>query len=178
MMALHDSDNEPINGWSVHVLDEHLERTFKLRDERDEARFKIIEQVAEEREKRYEQRFSSSDSAVSAAILSAKEAVTKAEIATEKRFDSVNEFRAALADQTLLLATKAEMDARLALYDEKLISITNSVEDANLAINRVCQTEAGTEGRHTGMGVVVAYAVGGAGVLIAIISVLLRIAGI
>jgi len=46
--------------------------------------------------------------ALSAALASSKEAITKAETATENRFSSVNEFRAALSDQTRSFVSRAE----------------------------------------------------------------------
>jgi hypothetical protein len=45
------------------------------------------------------------------ALASADRAVSKAEIATDKRFESVNEFRAALSDQTRTFVSKIEFDA-------------------------------------------------------------------
>lgn len=48
---------------------------------------------------------------VTVALVAADKAVAKAEIATEKRFDAVNEFRQALADLTALMATRRELEA-------------------------------------------------------------------
>lgn len=44
-----------------------------------------------------------------AALASSKEAVQKAEVATEKRFESVNEFRATLTDQAAKFITRKEI---------------------------------------------------------------------
>lgn len=66
--------------------------------------------IIEENDKRYEQRFRdtkiavdaaliAADKAVAAALAGQKEAVIKAENASEKRFESVNEFRNTLSDQ-------------------------------------------------------------------------------
>jgi len=61
----------------------------------------------------FDVRFEAQGKAVDAALAAAKEAVTKAEIASEKRFESINEFRGTLADQqrTLMPRTEAEKDA-------------------------------------------------------------------
>jgi hemerythrin len=48
--------------------------------------------------------------AMTAALASAKEAVAKAEVASDKRFASVNEFRQTLSDQTSTFATRVEHD--------------------------------------------------------------------
>jgi len=48
----------------------------------------------------------------------AKEAISKVENATEKRFESVNEFRNALRDQQSTFADKEATDRRLAVLEE------------------------------------------------------------
>lgn len=53
-------------------------------------------------------RFDAQERALNAALASAKEATEKADAATEKRFDSVNEFRKALDDNNRLLLTRNE----------------------------------------------------------------------
>lgn len=56
-----------------------------------------------------EQRFKAQEQAVAFALASAEKAVTKAELAAEKRFESVNEFRNQLKDQTGTFITRNEM---------------------------------------------------------------------
>jgi hypothetical protein len=56
---------------------------------------------------------SAQQDSVRAAFASAKEAVDKAASATEKRFDSVNEFRGQLKDQQLLLMPRAEAEVKV-----------------------------------------------------------------
>jgi hypothetical protein len=81
----------------------------------------FILRLLEENNKRYEQRFadakiavdlafSSQKELVQSALISAKEAVTKAESASEKRFDAVNEFRNTLSDQQRTLMPRAEAE--------------------------------------------------------------------
>lgn len=50
---------------------------------------------------------------VNAAMASAEKAILKAETATEKRFDSVNEFRQAMRDQQENFASKSETSMRI-----------------------------------------------------------------
>jgi hypothetical protein len=54
------------------------------------------------------------------ALDAAEKAVLKAEIASEKRFESVNEFRQTLSDQQGSFATKALMDAKLDALEDRL----------------------------------------------------------
>lgn len=58
--------------------------------------------------------------AIQAALISADKAVLKAEGSAEKRFESVNEFRSALADQQQRLATKEELNLRFAALEAKV----------------------------------------------------------
>lgn len=48
------------------------------------------------------------------------EAIKKAETAIEKRFDSVNEFRAVLANQQSMYITKIEVEAKFKSIEEKV----------------------------------------------------------
>jgi hypothetical protein len=81
-----------------------------------------IEALLDQMEQRYQQRFDAQNQALTAALLAsdkavqtamsaAEKAVAKAEIATDKRFESVNEFRATLSDQTAEFARRLELQA-------------------------------------------------------------------
>lgn len=65
--------------------------------------------------------------AVGAALQAAKEAVLKAEIATEKRFESVNEFRKTLSDQTSSFLPRPEYDANHQALEDKIQALTDRV---------------------------------------------------
>jgi hypothetical protein len=78
--------------------------------------------------------------AINVALVAADRAVTKAEIATEKRFESVNEFRGALNDQAKNLMTRAEVE-------QALRNITDKIEGPAGVLNRVETLRAHTGGR-------------------------------
>ena len=59
---------------------------------------------------RVNERFELQDRAVQSALASAERAVSKAETATDKRFESMNEFRSALSDQTKDFMSRREYD--------------------------------------------------------------------
>ncbi len=82
---------------------------------------------------RYEQRFKA-----------AENAVMKAENASEKRFDGVNEFRAALADQTASLMPRAEAEARIASVADKLAEYNTSARDQTDRLRADFQTALAT----------------------------------
>lgn len=78
-------------------------------------------------DRRYEQRFSAQEAAVLAALVSANAATNKAEAATDRRFESVNEFRQALTDQTATFITRAEAEARIGANAEKIADLFDRV---------------------------------------------------
>jgi phosphopantetheinyl transferase (holo-ACP synthase) len=86
-------------------------------------RSKAVAQRFEMEKDANSQRFEAQEKAVAAALAAAKEAVAKAESAAEKRFDSVNEFRAALKDQQITLIPRTEVDVRLKSLQAKLDDI-------------------------------------------------------
>lgn len=61
------------------------------------------------------------------ALASSDKAVLKAETAAERRFESVNEFRATLSDQQRDLATKSEVNLRITALEDRINGV---VEDA------------------------------------------------
>jgi hypothetical protein len=81
-------------GWTLETLKEHLES-----------------------------RIVSTEKSVTIAMAAADKAVTKAEVATEKRFDSVNEFRNAMKDQQNTFADKTQTDFRLAAIEKSMEKI-------------------------------------------------------
>ena len=57
-------------------------------------------------------------------MAAADKAVTKAEVAAEKRFDSVNEFRSAMKDQQGSFADRTQTDFRLQSIESRLDKAT------------------------------------------------------
>jgi hypothetical protein len=79
-----------------------------------------LREVLDERDERYKQRAASQDKAVASALETSEKAIIKAESATEKRFDSVNEFRATLADQATRLMPRVEYSVQHEAMVEKV----------------------------------------------------------
>lgn len=65
-------------------------------------------------------RFEAQKEAVNIAMAAADRAVTKAEAANERRFESVNEFRAALSDSSRLLMPRAEIEIWFSTMTKKV----------------------------------------------------------
>jgi len=70
-----------------------------------------IESMFEAQERLNQQRFEALRDTSAAAMLAATTAVTKAEAATEKRLENVNEFRNTLSDQQRNLMPRSEFEA-------------------------------------------------------------------
>ena len=66
--------------------------------------------LLEAKEQRDTERFQAQCEMTALALTAADRAVTKAETATEKRFESVNEFRSTLSDQSRTLMPRAESE--------------------------------------------------------------------
>lgn len=67
--------------------------------------------------------------AIDAALIAANQATTKAEAATELRFQSVNEFRQTLSDQAATFATRTEAEATAQRNTERIQELAVVVRD-------------------------------------------------
>jgi 23S rRNA pseudoU1915 N3-methylase RlmH len=130
----------------------------------DTSRADLIARLVE-MDRRYEQRFDAQEKAVLAALRAAQDAVSKADIATEKRFDEVrekfittNEFRGQLADQAATLMPRSEAAVLISTLADRI----NKLEAAD-EVNRA---------RRKGTDQVWGYIAGVAGLAVAIVAVL------
>ena len=96
-----------------------------------------------------------------ASLTAADRAVSKAETAAEKRFDSVNEFRGLVGDQQRTLMPRAEAEVILAGHNKRLDAMEQAIA------TRIGEGA----GIHAGWG----YAVGIIGVVLALIAMLVKI---
>lgn len=76
------------------------------------------------------EKFKHLDEMTKNAVVVQKEALSKAETANEKRFESVNEFRATLSDQTASFIPRAEFLAMHNAVEEK---VNNLKDKSNIA---------------------------------------------
>jgi hypothetical protein len=74
-------------------------------------------------ELRHEQRYASQQQAVLAALMAQEKAITKAEIATEKRLEALNELRGMVTDAQAMFASRNEMDISIAGLREALVEV-------------------------------------------------------
>lgn len=95
------------SAWTVETLKEYLEALIDSHGRADRDRFDAQEK------------------AVNAALAAAERAVGKAEAAAEKRFDSVNEFRAQLADQARDFMPRKEFEVQYGALAARVDALTN-----------------------------------------------------
>ncbi len=130
-------------------------------DERISLRFDLAEQARQialtAQETAMRTALAAQEKLVSAALESAVKAVTKAETASEKRFEGVNEFRAALSDQQRNLMSRTEASALLQGMQDKLADITTRIDRG--------------EGRGSGLQAGWGYLVTAIGLLLTILTI-------
>ena len=168
------SDRQSRGGWSLETAIDYLLAVIS------EKHAHTLTLIAGN-DKRYEERFAASQKAlelglagqkseISAALNAADRAVLKAETATEKRFESVNEFRGTLDNQQRTLIPRSEVDVLVRGLEEKISSITKIIDGLQAESREQRSERRGVQG---GWG----YAVGAAGLIIALASFGLRLAG-
>lgn len=74
-------------------------------------------------------RFEANEKQTALAMSAAEKAVTKAETASEKRFEGVNEFRAVLTDQAKTLITRTEVDILIKGLNDRVDTSVKSAID-------------------------------------------------
>lgn len=120
----------------IDNLEKHL--TMMIRSERDLTDAKFVT---------YQTLISSQADKVALALTASEKAIGKAEIATEKRFDAVNEFRAQLADQARTFMPRNEA---LQLADQATSRIREVADRTGDQIRELREWRNRTEGAGQG----------------------------
>jgi hypothetical protein len=120
--------SEPQNQWTIQTLKEHYDYVLKERDEKINQKFESLEL-----------------------------AVLKAEQATEKRFESVNEFRSQLADQGRTFIARTE-------YEAGHKELTNRVDELKMEIEKINNLKSGGN-------IIWAYVITGVSLIVGIFSI-------
>lgn len=129
------------------------------------AKLATVDQRISERDRLTIELLTASRERTEQSIAAAERAISKAEAATNTRFESVNEFRRALSDQTATFLGRLEYSsAHKALVDR-----------VDVVTQRVAAMEAASQGRSSGLssaGTVVMSLVTGLAVLVSIVSLM------
>jgi hypothetical protein len=102
---------EPSTGWTIETLFYHFTR--------------IVDDLG----RRIDERVLAAEKAATLALGSSEKAIAKAEYASEKRFEGVNEFRGALSDASRNNITRAEVE-------KQFEAVTDKVKDLGDRLNR------------------------------------------
>jgi phage host-nuclease inhibitor protein Gam len=144
---------------------EHLRQILDERTQRLEQALTDQARLLDERygtqTKALDAAFVAAEKAVATALESAKEAVAKAEAAAERRFESVNEFRAQLSDQAGQFVTKAE-------YGEKIEALGEQISELKEARDRAAGNARGVSASRAAL-----FATGG--LIVAIVGAVVTI---
>jgi hypothetical protein len=158
----------------IEANDRRYQDNFDFLKELGAERQRFAEAIAQERDLRYQQRFDAQGQALTAALLAAEKAVqaaltaaqsavSKAEAATEKRFESVNEFRGALTDQGRNMPSRPEVTALVGALADRVTALKEFADRAT--------------GRDKGLGISWAVILGGLGAIAVVYSVLSKFGG-
>lgn len=115
------------HGWTLDTLEEFLSQKIKAQADLQQAATQAVKEQS------------------NAAMTAAGKAIEKAEQSTEKRFDSVNEFRKTLSDQATDFLSKAEYYANHSALVDKV----------NILQSRIDSREGKSEGVGASWGVIV-----------------------
>jgi hypothetical protein len=144
-------------------------------------RFNAVDNRFGDYDLRYQQRFDAQTKALDAALAAAKDAVntalvaaekatSKAEAAADKRFESVNEFRQTLTDQTGTFLPRSEAEARMTALSEKIDDLKTATAAALATVDvRLAANAAKGQGMSQLWGVIL----GAAGLVSIIVSLFL-----
>ena len=127
-----DRPTPPGEGWSVETVLDHV---LALHNSHQAAgRLMVQEKIdhvltlVEANDKRYAQQAEAQKEAINAALAAADRAVAKAEAATEKRFESVNEFRGTLDNQQRTLIPRSEVNVMIRGLEDKIDNLTKIID--------------------------------------------------
>ena len=111
---------QSVSGWTVDTLRQYVDQ-------------RMVDQ-----EKAMEKAFVAQEKAVASAFEASNTAIVKSEMASEKRFESVNEFRQTLSDQAASFLPRAEADRVTTSNAEKIQSLADR-------LNRIEAQDAGSK---------------------------------
>jgi hypothetical protein len=194
-----------ISGWTTDTLHSHLlarmddmrdalrqeidrEREFasiRLDDLRaatrsqSDDRIRILDERYATQTKALDAAFKAAEQAVAVALANAEKATAKAEAASNARFESVNEFRKALTDQTATFIPRAEYDAAHAALTDRVTAGAARVDALELRLtsrlDRGEGSDAGAAGQRTDQRLNISQVIAALGFLAAVITLILYV---
>ena len=142
-----DDTNNHANGWTIDTLHAFFIRILEEKDQQQVERDNRYQQRFEAQQEALHSALAATEKTLNATLTAAEKASLKTEVALDKRFDSVNEFRKTLTDQAATFFTRAEGDARFDSINGKLMDNTAmhgafaSQQEHNALISEVSRLE-------------------------------------
>jgi hypothetical protein len=138
--------------WTIETLREHVIALIGANDVRYNQRFEASQNAINTA-------LAAQQKAMETALTSQKLAVDKAEIAAEKRFESVNEFRSVLTSQqstlmprpetmALLRALEEKLEAQRLSHEKNIDTVVHTISDLRLAMTHLLSIDS-YETRHS-----------------------------
>lgn len=129
--------------------------------------FTTLKEFIDEREARTIERFDHLKKEIDSSLNASAQAVSKAEVANEKRFDSVNEFRAALSDQTNNLLPRAEFNLQYRSVSDRIGLNENRIGEMQIQLSSLAARDSA---KKEGFGLIGAVILGSVAVFSTLIS--------
>jgi hypothetical protein len=129
----------PNEDWSFNTLRAYMLRVITKTEAQASAEVLTLRVLVETRHELYQERFKDAQIAVTAALASqqketaaafecSEKAIDKAELAAEKRFESVNAFRQTLSEQTSTFMPRTEVDQEIRSLAAQIGALTSRIE--------------------------------------------------
>jgi hypothetical protein len=122
----------PRSGWTIETAHQHTLDIITANDVRYEQQFKAQQEaialaLAAQKEA-VAAALTAQEKATAASIASAQQAVFKAEAASDKRFESVNEFRQSMNDQSKMFMPRGEVTSQILALNDRLAALSQRIE--------------------------------------------------
>lgn len=148
---------QSVSSWTIDSLKEHLESQLRERDRRYEQRFeateRAIELALEKTDQGFREHIRQVRDETAAALSASDKAIQKSETSMERRFESVNEFRAQLGDQAATFMPRKESEARHQQAQDKLNALEKQItEQLGSLRSRLDRYEGSAKGEQLTMG--------------------------
>lgn len=126
--------SENTSGWTTDTVHEHIAARITDADRRYAERFtaqeKAVVVALATVDKEFHEHLAQVRTETATALGAAEKAIAKAELATEKRFESVNGFRAQLSDQVNTFIPRKEAEQRLDAVIGRLNALETRISES------------------------------------------------
>lgn len=119
------------SGWTIDTLKAHYDTRLDSLEQSLAAHIAALDRLTDSKFVTFRTLIDAEADRVGLALASADKAVSKAEVAAEKRFEAVNEFRGQLNDQAGTFMTRVEADAIQQRNTERIQDLTDRLNRAD-----------------------------------------------